>query len=229
MTERGNHAWPTPMQEIRADFGYDASADERVATYWAAAVQDWGAGREALDRARAVTLGRTAYVLGAGPEAQAALDRVPGGACLWVADGAVVAARDASRLPHVIVTDLDGHPQQCFVAARQGSVAFIHAHGDNEGLLREHGPKFPPRLVAGTCQVAPIAPLLNPGGFTDGDRAVALALVLGAARVRLVGWDWETPGPYSRRSDVQRKRRKLDWARRLIDSWTRAGAPVEVS
>jgi len=51
----------------------------------------------------------------------------------------------------------------------------------------------------------------NFGGFTDGDRCVFLAKALGAAEIKLVGFD------YDDESVTPRKRKKLAWAKRLIE------------
>ena len=93
--------------------------------------------------------------------------------------------------------------------AKQGSIAFIHAHGDNIDLVREWVPKFPPTII-GTCQTPPPSGLINYGGFTDGDRAAVLSLALGAKQCKLYGFDWNP-------SDSM-KRRKLRWAEYIINT-----------
>ena len=60
-------------------------------------------------------------------------------------------------------------------------------------------------------QCRPPQGLYNFGGFTDGDRCVFLAKELGAASIKLVGFDFEDE------SVTPRKRKKLAWAKRLID------------
>jgi uncharacterized Rossmann fold enzyme len=65
--------------------------------------------------------------------------------------------------------------------------------------------------VIGTAQCRPPESLYNFGGFTDGDRCVFLAKELGAASIKLVGFDYEDD------SVTPRKRQKLGWAKRLIE------------
>lgn len=219
--------WPMAFAEIRRDFGFSLHADRAVAErlaaklgkppYNVAAVL-----KDAKEQARR----RTVWVLGAADSAREDLGRVPADAVLWAADGATTAALEARRVPGLITTDLDGNLDHEAQAARRGALVFLHAHGDNGHELEAHLADFPPKKVAGTCQVEPIKPLINPGGFTDGDRAVFLALTFGAKQVRLVGFDYKTPGHYSGRFDPIRKPRKLEWAKRLIDRLIEAGAPV---
>jgi uncharacterized Rossmann fold enzyme len=92
---------------------------------------------------------------------------------------------------------------------RAGTVMVVHAHGDNMDLLRFWVPLFPGPLV-GTTQAGPFGRIHNFGGFSDGDRAVFLALALGAAEVTLAGFFLDDPGV----NPVKRK--KLLWARTLL-------------
>jgi len=68
--------------------------------------------------------------------------------------------------------------------------------------------------------------LLNVGGFTDGDRGAYLAEELGARRILLWGFDQravDAPDEAAR----ERKRRKLQWAERLLEELARDGrAPI---
>jgi hypothetical protein len=73
----------------------------------------------------------------------------------------------------------------------------------------------------GTTQSRPFGRLHNFGGFTDGDRAVLMARHLGAP-TRLLGFDFDTPRLKEGR-DVEVKKRKLAWARRLICDTDSAG------
>ncbi len=129
----------------------------------------------------------------------------------------VIAAGDSCRqllrvghVPDIVVTDLDGDLRTQLKAFEELSIGVVHAHGDNRHLLQEV------RRIAGgvlgTCQCAPPRNLANFGGFTDGDRAVLMALELGAERVGLAGFDFIRARP-----DTEVKRRKLRWAQRIIE------------
>ena len=80
------------------------------------------------------------------------------------------------------------------------------------GPLRSRDTPWPRRSrdPSGGCAIS---------GFTDGDRAVFLADHFGAARIRLVGFDFETPNAKDR--DLRLKQRKLDWAYILLGSLER--------
>ena len=85
----------------------------------------------------------------------------------------------------------------------------VHAHGDNLDALKRYVPQL--ERIIGTVQCRPPPGLYNFGGFTDGDRCVFLAQELGAASIKLVGFDFEDEGV------TPRKKKKLAWAKRLID------------
>lgn len=219
---------PTDFAAIRRDFGFEEAADRAAAERLASMLRRPQYDTEDAVR-RADPTGKTIVVVGAADDAAAALDRAPPDALLWCADGATTAARDAGRPVAAIVTDLDGTVHHELAAARRGAVVFVHAHGDNVPSLDRWVPQFPSSQVVGTCQVdPPPAPLRHPGGFTDGDRAVHLALELGAKEVVLLGFDFEKPGKYTGRHDPATKPRKLAWAKRLIDALVASGAPVRL-
>ncbi len=90
-----------------------------------------------------------------------------------------------------------------------GSIVVVHAHGDNLDALNRYVPQL--ERIIGTVQCRPPPGLYNFGGFTDGDRCVFLAKELGAASIKLVGFDFEDE------SVTPRKKRKLAWAKRLIE------------
>lgn len=205
---------PTDWAAIRAEFGYDEAADRAAALELKAvlAPQHWRMlGVELRNR-------RNVAVLGCGPS----LDQVPrsqlAGKVLVAADGATTWLRRQGLVPHVVVTDLDGAPDDLLWAAAAGAHMVVHAHGDNRGridaLARRMGPGY------GTHQVDPtpdLEPLRNLGGFTDGDRAVLLCEHVGALEATLYGFDFDRlPGPYSHDWDPRTKPRKLAWAERII-------------
>jgi uncharacterized Rossmann fold enzyme len=56
----------------------------------------------------------------------------------------------------------------------------------------------------------------NPGGFTDGDRAVCIAFALGADEVELVGFSIDEVGIWSGVTDKKRKLMKLKWMNKVL-------------
>jgi hypothetical protein len=130
-------------------------------------------------------------------------------AAFLAADGATAVLLRRGIVPDIIVTDLDGPFPDILKANQEGSIAVVHAHGDNLDALHRYVPKL--KRVIGTVQCRPPEGLYNFGGFTDGDRCVFLAKELGATSIKLVGFDFEDE------SVTLRKRRKLIWAKRLIE------------
>lgn len=117
-------------------------------------------------------------------------------------------------VPDIVVTDLDGDIGPQIDASSRGAVTAIHAHGDNGDLIRMHAASFRGRVVL-TTQSVPENTVYNFGGFTDGDRAVCMAVHFGAEKVHLRGFDYDDPMPKDG-TDPEIKRRKLSWARKII-------------
>lgn len=142
-------------------------------------------------------MGRTAIIFGAGPSIEKHIDyidRVSGvdGCILISADGATKALIERGFLPHIIVSDLDGDLDAIKCSLAKGSKMVVHIHGDNidafASFIKDVGRWYRGFIVS--TQVEPIYPIINFGGFTDGDRALALALALRAGKVVLAGMDF---------------------------------------
>ena len=91
------------------------------------------------------------------------------------ANGSARALSKFSIIPDLIFSDLDGlNYNQIDKYLKQHSTIIIHGHGDN--IEKIHA--FKPLLSASneniicTTQVESRYPIINPGGFTDGDRSV---------------------------------------------------------
>lgn len=199
-------AWEPFYRAIRRDFGYSAADDRATARRLAAQLADADGAMERLaDR----LADRSVVVAGAGPGLERDLAGV-GDAAVVAADAAVPRVRDAGVAVAVAVTDLDGAPEQCAALSREGTPVAVHGHGDNAAAVDDHLPAFDTDLVVGTTQTRPEAPLVNHGGFTDGDRAAYLADACGAASLSLAGFDLRDTAV-----DAE-KRWKLAWAERLL-------------
>ena len=107
---------------------------------------------------------------------------------LVAADGATTALIEQKIAPDIIATDLDGNLDDILLANFRGANIIIHAHGDNMDKIAKLTPFF--TSVLGTTQAQPIGNLYNFGGFTDGDRALFLAVALGANEITLAGMDF---------------------------------------
>ena len=206
-------AWEPFYVQILKDFDFSRSDDEAVA----AELDRILAGTRASDAdLRRLIRGKEVTVAGNGPNVEAEIADTRG--VLLAADEATSVALASGRLPSVLVTDLDGNVADQLKANQEGTVAVVHAHGDNGPAVREWAPRFSGTTVAST-QSRPVGGLRNFGGFTDGDRAVFLADHFGARRIHLVGFDFERPNEKDR--DRRMKQRKLDWAYILLSSLDR--------
>lgn len=215
-------AWKPLYEEILADFGFSREADLAARDELRALLDErlWGAGDEAIrawsksrDAFRDRIAGRETCIVGAAATS-ADLARIPADAPTLVTDGAAHVALPRLR-PDAIVTDLDGDVEAQARANAAGVPLFVHAHGDNRDALRKWVPRLE-GIVWGTTQAAPLPPTWNHGGFTDGDRACCIAAAFGASGLALVGFDFDTPVQKAG-ADVSMKKRKLAWAKRIIE------------
>jgi len=202
--------WEPTYRRILQDFGYSAAADleERDLLHALTTRATWIDGSEL----RAALEGREVIVAGPRPTELPPGPVIATDAASWAFDRATA-----------IVTDLDGDVEAQVQANARGVPLFLHAHGDNIATLRKHAQRFIGPLQP-TTQAAPRDHVLDVGGFTDGDRACCLAAELGARSLVLAGFDFDTPWPKPG-ADPSIKRRKLAWARTIIDS---LGIPYRV-
>jgi uncharacterized Rossmann fold enzyme len=194
-----------PVYEaILADFGFDRAADERARDAAAALATPFSLDRLGDWR------GETVAVAGAAPCLSDEIEIARQADVVVAASTAVNVLRDRGIAVDCMVTDLDKNPETAADLTREGVPVAAHAHGDNVPAVREWLPRFAAAATLATTQAAPVGPVRNLGGFTDGDRAAFLADHVGAGRLVFPGWDFDDP-------DVDpMKARKLDWAARLL-------------
>lgn len=200
-------AWQPIYYSILQDFGFSEERDEEAAELLAGIMR----GREPmLPAARSILSGCRAIVCGNAPKLSRELDELQDrNAVFLAADGATAVLLEHNIIPDIVVTDLDGPFPAILKANSMGSIVAVHAHGDNLDALKMYVPEL--KRVIGTVQCRPPPGLHSFGGFTDGDRTVFLARELGAASIELLGFDYEDE------SVTPRKKRKLEWAKRLIE------------
>ena len=140
------------------------------------------------------------------------------------ADGAAVLLKEKQIPVDGIFTDLDGITINEF---NYPEFIIVHAHGDNIKklkLFREKMINF--KKIIGTTQVEPIKDILNPGGFTDGDRILFFikSLLLPHHKIFLIGMDFNNIiGRYSKPDLTKHqeanpvKLRKLRYAIKLVE------------
>jgi uncharacterized Rossmann fold enzyme len=199
--------WESVYNAILEDFGFSSALDEEAANLLHELLRHK---KQSFSRASARLRGHDVMVIGNAPTLKEELENLREKNIPFVAaDGATAVLLEKGIVPEIVVTDLDGPFDAILEANQMGAIATVHAHGDNIDALKRCVPQL--RMILGTVQCRPPQGLYNFGGFTDGDRCVFLAKELGAASIKLLGFDFEDE------SVTPRKRKKLAWARRLID------------
>lgn len=199
--------WEPIYLQILQDFGFSSKRDEEAAQLLAKLLE----GRDNLflsaeERVRE----KNTLIFGNAPSLDCEIDMLPEiNAATIAADGATAVLLRKGIVPDIVVSDLDGPFPAILKASQMGAIIAVHAHGDNLDALSRYVPQL--ENVIGTCQCRPPVGLFNFGGFTDGDRSVFLATELGAFSINLVGFNFEDE------SVTPRKKKKLAWAKRLID------------
>ena len=229
--------WEKYYEEILDDFGFSRSGDEESAKLLDEILSTEGC-LTLNDLAEIVGFSDKFIVFGAGPSLKNHVlmlkenydlkDYV-----LVAADGATTALIEEKISPDVVCTDLDGNIDDILLANLRGANIAIHAHGDNIDKVASLSSFF--NNVIGTTQAQPMGNLYNFGGFTDGDRALFLAVALGASEITLAGMDFgDKVTKYSRPNmDVkvgdadEFKRKKLMYAERFTN-WIIENESVDV-
>ncbi len=216
--------WASLYDLIRRDFGFEVERDYEAAEILDMLLQKHGvSGEDISGELRELLKNSRVLVVGAGPSCI----RVEGIHTLYdvvvAADGALRCCRSVSVEPQVVVTDLDG-VELDDLTSFNGFIV-IHAHGDNVSKLVSLVPLLYGKRLLGTSQILlKTSNLSVGGGFTDGDRAVYLALKNEAREVGLTGFDFgESVGKFSKPylngevpvSPV--KKRKFYWGSLLIE------------
>jgi len=216
--------WASLHDIIRREFGFSHEEDFTAAEVLNVVLQGFSKTRnEVLRDLRKLIKDSKVLVVGAGPSCKEVHKFMSLYDVVVAADGALRCCRYAGVEPQVVVTDLDGVNLSDLVSFNGFIV--VHAHGDNIDKLVSWTPILKEKKVLGTSQVLFSTSNIGfSGGFTDGDRAVYLALENGAAEVGLIGFNFEgVVGRYSKPNLKNEtpaspvKKRKLYWCKVLID------------
>ena len=225
--------------EVREHFGWKLDLDSNSAlsmleTVEASEINDWTRPRRAATVAglirRMVLRPTEVAVLGAAVEAEEVLRVLERPVLLVAADGSAgvlstlpdsTAERAWSRLA-CVVSDGDGG-QGIIEAVKRGIPVFLHAHGDNvaewESLLEiAAGASSPSPLVLTHQTPAAIPGMHNPGGFTDGERAVCMVRSMGVPKeaITMLGTRTDVVGRWSGATDAETKMEKLQWMDKVL-------------
>ena len=229
--------WERYYKEILDDFGFSRSDDENSAKVLDEILSEEGC-LTLDDLAQIVGFSDKYIVFGAGPSLKEHIIQLKENYdlkdyVLISADGATTALIEERLSPDIVATDLDGNLDDILLANIRGANIVVHAHGDNLDQVVKFTPFF--NNVLGTTQAQPVGNVYNFGGFTDGDRAIFLAVALGASEITLVGMDFgDVVTKYSRPNlptdlaDADDfKRKKLMYAERFTD-WIIENENVDV-
>lgn len=195
--------WEPVYEAILADFGYDRTEDERARDVLAGLTDEFDLERLDVD-------GQRVAIAGAAGSLSDELSVIESSDAVFAASTAADQLLGVGVSIDCMVTDLDKTPTTARDLSRAGTPVAIHAHGDNIPALRRHVPTCYGAWILPTTQAWPTHPVINVGGFTDGDRAAFLADHLGADELVFPGWDFDDE------SVSPEKRRKLVWAERLL-------------
>ena len=196
------------QDEIREYFSWDVSDDIRSAHQMSQTL----IGGYELDLSKYDHIG----IVGAAAEVKDVQNSTA--ELLIVADGSLGAISEISRVG-LLVSDADGAPHIQRAVENRIPIA-LHAHGDNLHDWKEFATTFSDSYPLILTHQTPIEieGMINVGGFTDGDRAICLALAFGAQykSIQLIGFKSNDVGRWSGVTNEALKLEKLRWMEKII-------------
>ena len=229
--------WEKYYTEIINDFGFSRENDEKSAKLLDEILSLEGC-LTFNDLLTIVTFSDKYIVFGAGPSLKKHVEILKEeydlkNYVLIAADGATTSLINQRITPDIVVTDLDGKIDDILLANIKGASIVIHAHGDNIDKITNITSFF--NNVLGTTHSQPIGNIYNFGGFTDGDRAIFLAVALGASDIILAGMDFgDIITKYSRPNlpnDISKadefKKKKLMYAE-ILTNWIKDNEKINI-
>ncbi|MBC7129328.1 MAG: DUF115 domain-containing protein [Thermoplasmatales archaeon] len=206
--------WKKIYEEILRDFGYSMEEDEKSAKI----AEKLSSNNEKIDERYLKELieGKIVTICGAAIS-EKDIEKIEG--VIISADETTSFLMGKGILPDIITTDLDGNVEDILNANERGSIVIIHAHGDNIDAIKNYLRKFKGKIMI-TTQSKPFGNVYNFGGFTDGDRAYCIAKHFNAKKINVVGFDFSNPVKKDRKN-LENKRKKLEWAKKIMDTCSR--------
>ncbi len=217
--------WKPFYLDIVDRLGLDIQADRMATTLLTNLLENIDS-EPLLRNLKELVAGRTVIVCGAGPSLKRHLEIITeskefNNAVYVAADGAISAFVNLGLHCDIIVTDLDGRMEHIREAIEQGTLAIVHAHGDNMETVRASVSSL--GKILGSTQVEPTDNVFLWGGFTDGDRACYIIAQNAPRRIVLAGMDfgttvgkWSKPNHERKFHASKRKRIKLQIAEELL-------------
>lgn len=217
------------QSRIRSDFNWDVSDDYESAESLSISASDLTCTKNAFNKLKErFNNCSNVVILGAAVEPK---DLYPFDIdCLFVAaDGSVGVfdelqkddSESAWQRLALVVSDADGG--EATIKAASMSVPFaLHAHGDNKKdwpkLLTILETRCDSLLLTHQCP-NDIDGMVNPGGFTDGDRAACIVAACGVPinKITLLGFQSDVVGRWTGITDPMLKLRKLKWMDEVLE------------
>ncbi len=195
-----NAGFRAEYEKILRTFGFDEARDAKgrdtllknlTSTNWHLAVE------ELEQRIK----NKWVVVAGSGPAGpselewvmQVGIEQVMSNCAFIAADGAARYMVKQKLNPTAVFSDLDGiTPELMGNLNRDGTIFVIHAHGDNLNAIEAFKLQIRRlKWVIGTTQTYSKPPIINPGGFTDGDRILYfLSHLPPVFKILLIGMDF---------------------------------------
>ena len=229
------------QDEVRTFFNWNIKSDIESANQLLLVVENtsidsWSRSQRSVTianlRRRLVLRETRSAVLGAAIEESEIITMLESPTLFVAADGAVgvlsslpesISERAWSRLV-CIVSDADGGAGT-IEAVKRSIPVILHAHGDNISSWRNLleiavNMQNPPRIVLTHQTPDRIDGMYNPGGFTDGDRAICFLISLGvpSERILLLGTRTDVVGKWSGVTNPEQKLIKLQWMAKILAS-----------
>ena len=227
------------QEEVRNFFDWNIesdieSAEQLLSTVESTTIEIWARPQRSVTianlRRRLVLRETKIAVLGAAVDESEIISMLESPTLFVAADGAVgvlsslpesISERAWSRLV-CIVSDADGG-DGTIEAVKRSIPIILHAHGDNISSWRNLleiaiNMQNPPRIVLTHQTPKKIDGLHNPGGFTDGDRAICFLIALGVPieRILLLGTRTDIVGKWSGETNPEEKLIKLQWMAKVL-------------
>ena len=211
------NAWESYYKAIVQSMGYDRDRDEIVAHQLSNMLESMEDQLVPLDTLRELLEKKHVFVFCDGPSLKDDITGFDFRSTKVAADGATSKIMDAGIMPDIIVTDLDGKVEDQIEANKEGAIVIIHAHGDNQDLVKRWVPRFE-GPVLGSTQSTPIERVHDFGGFTDGDRCAFLCDHFNAASIILVAFNFDDTDQEYLQELGPMKLKKLTWGGMLLSA-----------
>ena len=138
---------------------------------------------------------------------------------LGAPESAVLYSLESGKRLDYITGDLDASLRLVGHYTTAARFRLIHLHGDNIERVKSLSTSIAPFIP--TTQVDPTGCVVNLGGFTDGDRAIMVAMVMGASEVIVKPLPGRIRGEHKDYKDTWSKALKLELGLRLVDEAAR--------